>query len=235
MIPDGGVHIGCLWPGYETSFENLARKCVAFANRLGQIHPLFYEFSPIGAKSGYSNMLKQPLISNIDDAGWRSMFEKSLAGGAQLVGATFWNRRPSKHESLLFTVTVVFCEKGVIPAGLNGKIVLGSLVRLASGVAVNDLPPALSQADHLTAILQATVEVFGGRRADLYTYWQNDAIRARYWRLWLHEEQPWPSNPGDRFKLEQGKHSLEESWLGGTLYTWPEYEPWRYRRLPGGN
>jgi hypothetical protein len=216
---ESNVNIGSIWEGAATSFSGLAEQCVTFARRLQQIHPLFAEFSPMGDKSSYTDLLKQPLVWDVDESGWRTMFERSLMGG--LVMADFWNRRTSESERAKYTVTVRYNP--------DGKMTAKDLNRLGNGLSLNDLPAPLSSEQHLTAILRATIETFGSKRADNYTYRRNDVIRARYWRLWLNEGQPWPNVPDDRFKAEQGLPSIEESWLGGTLYTWPEYEPWRYR------
>jgi hypothetical protein len=204
------LHVSGLWAPGRTNYSSLADQSVDFARRLRAVHPLFSEISPTGERSGYHEMLKQPLVRDIGPDGWEEIFRASQATYG-FVDVSYWNRRSADGESCFYTIHA------------NDDV-------LSNGIVVNKVPQPLNNPDNLKATLKAQIEVFGVELGEVFTLWpghvEDPIVLSWHWLLWLREGQPWPGGPESRFKDTQGPHTIAEPWLGGTLYTWPEYEPW---------
>jgi hypothetical protein len=189
--------------------DQLAAHVVAFARRLQQIDPIFAEIALTGAQfdlSGFDNWLRQPLVWDLTPDQWRELV-------------------PSPH------ITTIYCWNRRLPD--NGRckfeIYVNNTIR-GNGVTMSYLPPDVNNPQALTSLLSALVESFGADQVDIFSAWDMrlHPVWARHWRIWVREGRSLPDAPDNRFKKEQGPYFSAEPWLGGTLYTWPEYEPWRY-------
>jgi hypothetical protein len=193
---------------HNQSPEQLADQCIAFARRLSTVHELYREISMIDG-DGEAAMRRQPLVW---DARLKLVkkIEASLTRNKIFARALFWNRQ-MPHAGYN-----TYCIHGCDTSYVVNTIVL------------DELPVQLHAPDTLRAILQAVVEELGADDAVCYSRWQGDPIWARHWLLWLKDGMPWPTGSDNRFQDAQGPHSQCENWLGGKLYIWPEYEPWKY-------
>lgn len=154
-------------------------------------------------------MLKQPLVWDLDEAGWRMML--GAPEHVHFVSITYWNRQLADNGGCAYTIHA------------NNTSSMGN------GVVVNNLPEPLNEAAYLKAMLKAEIEVFGADLGEVWTSWPGHAedpiVLFWHWLWWVREGQAWPPDH-PRFNQAQGNPSSAEPWLGGTLYTWPEYEPW---------
>lgn len=203
------VHVVCLWRSNVLGADEIAGQVVAFARRLQQINPIFAEVALTGTQfglGGRKNWIRQPLVWDLTHGQWRELVPRP-----QPTSIYCWNRRVPGNGGCLFNINF-----------------LGTI--LGNGVAMNDVPAEVNNPQALTRLLSAMIETFGADQADVFSAWdmQLHPVWARHWRVWVREGQSLPDAPENRFKKEQGPHSIAEPWLGGTLYTWPEYEPWRY-------
>lgn len=204
------VCIGGRWPTGPRNDAELLERCRCFSADLHKIDPLFSEIAPTGSKNGFRNMLRQPLVASITEEEWDAAMEDGWA--KSFLDITFWNRRTSENEFCGFSIHA------------NDDLERNVIV-------VNRLPEALNNMQQERAVLAAMVTSFGLATGFVYTsYWSDDEISARYWLLWLRQGEPWPMpSPVENFNPAQGPYSSEEAWLGGTLYIWSQFEPWRYR------
>jgi hypothetical protein len=189
--------------------DEIAAQVVAFARRLQQIDPIFAEIALTGAQfdlDGFDSWMRQPLVWDLARDQWRE-----LAPGPYPTTIYCWNRRLPDNGGCKFEIYV-------------------NDMRAGNGVTMNDVPSEVNNPQALTGILSALIESFGAAQADVLSAWdmQLHPVWARHWRVWMREGRSLPDDPDNRFKKEQGHYSSAEPWLGGTLYTWPEYEPWRY-------
>ena len=191
-------------------------QAVSFARRLQDIHPLFAEISPAGKRSGYKNMLMQPLIWDMTPEQWRKTFEDSRSeySSRDRYIVEYWNRRTNESEAIVYQV---FCNDSA-----DGN-----------GISLADLPLALNTPDFLEAIMLSIMEVFDTDSADIGSIVKTDkappgfSLARLYWKTWFKQGGggPWPDVP-DWKKAICGEPATAEPWHGGTLYTWPQYAPW---------
>lgn len=207
------VNLNCAWGPAKTDGETLVRQITDLMQRLRSIHSLFNEISNTGKKNGFSSMLDQPVVWSLTPSDWHSLLEENR-GADDVVRVSFWNRRSLSSEFVQVTVHA-------------NDVVVGN------GVTLNGLPGLLNNDASITAIMRAFIEVFQPVQTLAYTFWQDEEVWARCWKVWMAEHAPLGQNPysqfsSSQFSPAQGPQSDAEPWLGGTLYTWPEYEPWRY-------
>lgn len=203
------VNAGCLWRSSLLGTNELAAQVVAFARRLQQVDPIFAEIALTGEQfdlDGFDNWLRQPLVWDLTRDQWRELVPKPQ-------------------------ITTIYCWNRLLPnkGGCKFEIYVNNM-RTGNGVAMSYLPPEVNTPPALTGLLSALIESFGPDQAHAYSAWdmQLHPVWARHWRVWMREGRSLPDDPDNRFKKEQGQYSSAEPWLGGTLYTWPEYEPWHY-------
>ncbi|MFT3727110.1 MAG: hypothetical protein QM759_04735 [Terricaulis sp.] len=204
------LNINCFWGPALTEDEALATQVSDFARRLSGIHPLLGEIAITGAKDGFANMMGQPLISSLQLSDWGNLLSESRDARGVVV-LNLWNRRSSPSEFISCT----------IHANDNA---------IGNGVSLNGLPEPLNNAESIQAIMHASIDVFRPRQAMAYTYWQDEKLWARCWTVWTPQHVSILADPETQFFPEQGPHRTIEPWLGGLLYTWPEYAPWTYRQ-----
>lgn len=203
-----------LEPG-ELSNEQLARLCTEFAARLQQVHPLLAEIGLTGKKSTFNSWLEAPLVSSVSLEAWNEIFDAQRRKNGSVI-LPFWNRRSVEDGLFKYTVYAFGKHDG-------------------NRLTVDELPEPLNNAACVSRVLTTGVEAFGAISAEVFTLLHRSdpsGWEVRHWQVWLREGRPWPP-AGRRFQESQGAYSSAEPWLGGTLYTWPEYEPWTYH--PAGS
>jgi hypothetical protein len=203
------VDVGCLWLSNVMGADALAAQVVGFARRLQQIDPIFAEIALSGTQfdlDGLDNWMRQPLVWDLTRDQWRE-----LVPNPGRTSIYCWNRRLPGKGGCLINIRI------------NGPI-------RGNGVSMNSIPLEVNNPQALTGVLAALIESFGADQAHVLSAWDMELhpIWARHWRFWVRKGLSLPDDPDNRFKKEQGPYFSAEPWLGGTLYTWPEYEPWRY-------
>jgi hypothetical protein len=212
------MRISCAWNAGVSPLSHNIDMTLRFHKAIRDLHPLLAEMSPKGNKSGYAAMLKNPSIHDMDQTQWHKLFRQNgdyfPDGRVDYQGnyIAFWNRNTAEDDSIIFTIRYDSID-------LNG---------MGFG-----FPGAIKDPQIPMAILKAEIESFDAHKGQIYSSRRDEPLNTPIWQLWIKKGVAWEVAI-NRYRLDpaQGPYSSAEPWLGGTLYTWPEYEPWRFPYQP---
>jgi hypothetical protein len=198
------------WRRYGLSWQEQVERMLDYGNRVSRLDPLLADFSWAGRKNGYKNMLMHPNIWDMSEAQRYAMFD--FDDDCDYFPFGFWNRRTEKNEVLVHDVT--FYKIATI---LNSQ----------SQMVAGDIPAPLLTDELLTRWLEIAITAFDADNAEIATFEQtDDKLYTPLWRLWLKNGEPWPEPTSYLEAVQVQPYTDEKPWLGGTLYTWPEFAPW---------
>jgi hypothetical protein len=202
------TNIRTCWRYCSLSWQEQVARIFAYANGVRTLHPLLSDFSWKGRKGGYKNMLLHPNIWDMTEAQLYGMFD--FEEDADFFYHEFWNRKTKKGESLIHWLSF-------------NKLNDGRQSHMVAG----DIPAPLLTDDLLTRWLEIAITAFDADNAEIATFEQtSDGLYTPLWRLWLKAGEPWPESRSFLKPAQVQPYTDEKPWLGGTLYTWPEFAPW---------
>jgi hypothetical protein len=198
------------WHRYGLLWQEQIEMMLDYANRVSKLDPLLADFSWKGRKGGYTNMLMYPNIWDMTETQRFEMFD--FEADRDDFSFEFWNRRTKNSESLIHWP-------------IFDKIAPRTTSR--SMMVVSDIPARLVTEDLLTRWLEIAITSFNADNGEIATFEQTDeGLFTPLWRLWLKAGEPWPEPTSFLETAQVQPYTDEKPWLGGTLYTWPEFAPW---------
>lgn len=190
---------------------------VDYFRRLRMIDPLFDTIS-WNCGGSYKKMYAEPLIDEMTDADWQRLFDRAQSYDGDIlddnlgIRGEFWNRR-KRHK-----------DDGAIKINFRVNALGGG------GVGLIEFPERFVDEPTLKAMFAAQIESFDPPFGDvsLWRFTGAPLDPTFDWLFWLRDGEDMP--PRNRLRFDHSQLPLPdgEPWLGGTLYTWPEYEPWRF-------
>jgi hypothetical protein len=218
------MRFSSVWDAGISPLSHNIDMTLRFHKAIRDLHPLLAEMAPKGNKSGYTAMLKTPSIHDMDETQWHKLFRQNgdyFPDGrvdAYGVHIEFWNRNATEDDTIIFNARYNAADLNAM--GFN-------------------FPAAITAPEVPMAILKAEIEGFGAHKGQIYSPRHSEPLDTPIWLLWIKDGVPWEvAIENYRLDPAQGPHTSAEPWLGGTLYTWPDYEPWRFLpqpRWPWGN
>ncbi len=206
------------WASGKDTVANNSAKIIEFANRLATIHPLLAELSPFGNRSGYKSMLKQPRVQDMTEAQWTKLLKIHEADDAFGLGTSisFWNRQPNGDDGMILHIT------------------LNATKENNNGMLTPHFPLALARREPLMEISQAAIEVFDCYQTEVVTFINQPNIPkpdTYVWCLWKKTGYALCERDYAFMDPAQGESDPSVPWLDGTIYTWPNYAPWKLLKL----
>jgi hypothetical protein len=202
------TNIRICWRYYGLSWQQQAARVLTYADGIRTLHPLLSDFSWKGNEGGYSNMLLHPNVWDMTEEQIYSMFD--FEADRDYFAFEFWNRRTKSGESLIHWPSF-------------NKLNDGHQSHMVAG----DIPAPLLTEDLLTRWFEIAITAFDADSGEIATFEQtDDKLYTPLWRLWLKDGEPWPEPTSFLKPAQVQPYTDEKRWLGGTLYTWPEFAPW---------
>jgi hypothetical protein len=201
------------WHRCGLSWQEQVERILAYATGIRTLHPLLSDFSWKGNEGGYTNMLLNPNIWDMTEEQRYGMFD--FEEDSDFFLFEFWNRRSKDSEDLIHWLSF-------------NKIV--DCIQTESYMATDDIPTPLVTDDLLIRWLEIAITTFDADVAEIATIERktapnDDEVYLPLWRIWLKVG----SSPHQAYYLlpsQAQPYTDEQPWLGGTLYTWPEFAPW---------